>query len=127
VHNGRNYPEAYTEEQLSIISRYNPGVRENDVHLRHFRGRRCNAGKSLIRIVANGNVVRRGEDHTSLGKIYTGLALHEHAQPCLLNYCPCFSPDRLFDDPNEKPVVAPLDPLTRFKLLRTRFMSWWER
>ena len=127
MHDGKFYPAAYTEEQLDFMAQRSTGPQDDDVRLRRFRGRRCNAGKSLIRIVANGNVVRCAGDHTSLGNIYTGFALHEEAQPCLLNRCPCFSVDRLFDDPNEKPAETPLDTLMRFRLMRARFVSWWEQ
>lgn len=127
LHEGKRYPDSYTEGQLAFMERFTPGVRDNGDYLRRFRGRRCNAGKWLVRIVANGNVVRCAGDHTSLGNIYTGFALHDEPRPCLLDYCPCFSPDRLFDDPDEKPVLEPLGPIARLELLRKRFVSWWEQ
>lgn len=103
---GRVYPDAYTDEQRTMILKYDHACNARTTReIPNYRGRLCNAGKSLVRIDTLGNVTRCVADTTSLGNIYTGFKLFEQAQPCVVSRCPCFSPDRLFGVGGEERVL----------------------
>lgn len=103
VFEGKVYPDAYTDEQRAVILKYDPGCSIRSTYeIPDYYGRRCNAGKSLIRIEANGDITRCVADRTPLGNIYTGFELRDEPRRCIVHGCPCFSPDRLFEDSGEE-------------------------
>jgi MoaA/NifB/PqqE/SkfB family radical SAM enzyme len=91
---GKEYPKAYIDKQIKVILEYNP--EENKIKgIPNYYGRNCNAGKSLVKILENGNITRCVVDKTLLGNIYTGFTLNTEAKPCIKKRCPCFDPKRL--------------------------------
>lgn len=125
---GKVYPESYTEEEKNILLKYSPTYNNEEFWSRNFFGRKCNAGKNLIRIKSNGDVTRCAGDNTLLGNIFTGFKLYETAKPCVLKTCPCYSPDRLFDDP-EAVVDLPAGVVlaSRVKQIRNKLKGWWDQ
>ena len=93
---GQLYPDAYTEQQRQVFKRLDPSMNIRAETVPNYRGRICNDGKSLIRIDPNGDVTRCKTDRQLLGSIYTGIQLFDELQPCRVNRCPCFGPERLF-------------------------------
>jgi MoaA/NifB/PqqE/SkfB family radical SAM enzyme len=110
---GRKYPEAYTDAERKLIHRYAPG----DTYTRqipNYRGRKCNAGCKLVRVLEDGSVTRCVTDNRSMGNVFTGLDLDDAPQACVVERCPCYGPARLFegieDDwegPPESPAESP--------------------
>ena len=97
VFEGVRYPEAYTEEQRKMFLDLDPTCNIRVETVPNYRGLLCNAGKSLIRVDPNGDIVRCKVDRLKLGNIYTGFNLFEELRPCRVNRCPCYGPERLFD------------------------------
>jgi MoaA/NifB/PqqE/SkfB family radical SAM enzyme len=128
MHDGKTYPAAYTKEQRDIISRYSPNRGEEKVWSTEFLGCLCKAGKNLIRIKGNGDITRCAGDHTLLGNIFTGFELFDAPRPCMLKKCPCFSPDRLIDDPSAR-VDVPALKVWAAGLRHTinKLRGWWEQ
>jgi MoaA/NifB/PqqE/SkfB family radical SAM enzyme len=89
---GRLYPDAYTDEERSILLKYNPDE-AFAAKVPDFYGKRCRAGLSLLRINLDGEVIRCVGDSSSLGNVFTGFVLYEHPQPCNVHRCPCFHPE----------------------------------
>lgn len=128
VYKNRTYPWSYSEEEKKILSKYYPNHDDEEFCPRNFFGRNCNAGKNLVRIKSNGDITRCVGDHTLLGNIFTGFELYETAQPCVLKSCPCFAPDRLFDD-SAAVVNVPVRMVLASKLrqIRNKLKGWWEQ
>jgi hypothetical protein len=124
----RSYPASYTKEQNAVIAGYSASRGETEGETRHFNGRRCNAGKNLVRIKSNGDVVRCPADHSLLGNVFSGFRLYEAARPCLVHVCPCFAEDRLFDDVETGPAASVRMPLAaRARHFRNKLKGFWEQ
>ena len=93
---GRLYPESYTEDERELIRRYARGATRTR-RIPNYRGRRCNAGSRLVRILEDGNMTRCVTDTTSLGNVFTGFRLFDEPRPCTVTRCPCYGPKTLFD------------------------------
>ncbi|BCS88756.1 radical SAM protein [Pseudodesulfovibrio sediminis] len=84
--NGRRYPEAY-------------GERARDIFLDHpeqgkkvafnFYDVPCTAGKTLLRMEADGTIFRCPGDKTVLGNILDTVNFLQKAEPCIKKRCPC--------------------------------------
>lgn len=83
----RRYPDAYSDEAKELIQRYNPYPLWYPFN---FKGIKCNAGKTFIRIEENGTVVRCCQDNKVLGDIFNGIILNKKAEPCRAYECPCY-------------------------------------
>jgi len=128
VYNNRVYPRSYSEEQKHIMLKYSSAGKKDIFQSRNFYGRKCNAGKNIIRIKTNGDITRCVGDHSLLGNIFTGFELYETARPCILKTCPCFSPDRLFAGLEADTVVPPrLTLAAKLREKRNRLRGWWDQ
>ncbi len=94
-YNGKNYPDAYTDEERALLFKYDPGC-DFAYEVPNNFGRRCNAGMSLLRVDTEGFVSRCVGDKKVLGNVYSSFTIHDSPQPCQVNRCPCFTEDLLF-------------------------------
>lgn len=96
VFNKRIYPNSYDSKALSLLEKYCPSF--------HFpntqKGKKCNAGYSLIRINSYGNIFRCSDDNTKLGNIIKGFELYNKPKECTAIRCNCYSPTSLFGNAN---------------------------
>jgi len=128
VYDGKAYPASYTKEQYEVIRKFDPRYTWNEYSARAFNGRICNAGKSLVRIKSNGDVIRCATYHSLLGNIYTGFQLYDTARPCVMRFCTCFSPERLFDGHEHDPIVPTrLSAAARLRNVRNKLIGFWEQ
>jgi len=130
VHDGRKYPDSYTEEERrEIFLEHSPEYNRDRVKGRNFYGRRCNAGKNIVRVRNNGDMVPCLSDNTLLGNIYTGFKLNEEPLVCRIPYCGCFSTENLFDDPGQRAKIEVPPPFTFLESQRGtyhRLKGWWQ-
>lgn len=124
VYRLRAYPEFYTKKQRETILKSSPDAFRRTLF---YPGNvRCEAGKSLVRIAADGTVTRCVGDHTALGNIYSGFSLLDEATPCNAPFCPCFGWD-LIDDEDKKMLIreALADKIVIKPLLRRYAGYYW--
>lgn len=125
VYKLRAYPEFYTKKQREIILKSSPDAFRRTLF--YPGNARCEAGKSLVRIAADGSVTRCVGDHTLLGDIYSGFSLFKEATPCNAPFCSCFGWD-LIDDEDKKILIrnALADKIVLNPLLR-RYAGYYLR
>lgn len=91
-HNGKKYPNAYTEEEKEMMRPYLGDIDRVTYHLnaQSPKGRLCNAGYMYADIQADGNVVRCAQlGHKSIGNITDDMFnLLEKPLPCEAETCP---------------------------------------
>lgn len=93
-HNGKRYPESYTEEERSFIEPFLGESRGEKFQLRpkDVKGGLCRAGQVYASIKSNGDAVRCGGSGSprSLGNIFKGnFSLLDRPSPCESDHCPC--------------------------------------
>jgi len=88
---GKNYPESYTDKELSIIKKY---LLDSNVELGsaygklNYYGHYCSAGKNYFVIDANGDVSRCSTLYKKTGNFYKGnFILNDHSKPCIVTNC----------------------------------------
>jgi MoaA/NifB/PqqE/SkfB family radical SAM enzyme len=88
IYKGKLYPGAYTTNEKRLILSYSPDAFKKTTFF--SRGLRCGAGMDLIRIWPDGRISRCVADDKLLGSAEKGVKLFDSAQPCLVDWCPCF-------------------------------------
>jgi MoaA/NifB/PqqE/SkfB family radical SAM enzyme len=130
VHDGKAYPESYTAEELQkIFLEHSPDYNRDRVKGRELYGRRCNAGKDLVRVRGNGDMTPCLADNTLLGNVYTGFRLNEEPVICRVPYCGSWSLENLFCDSTEHVEIEEPPPLTYLERQRQTFhklKGWWQ-
>ncbi len=130
MYDGKLYPESYTEEEYQeIFLRQSPEYNRDRVKRGSLYGRRCNAGKNLVRVRCNGDVIPCLHDYNLLGNIFTGFKLNEDPIVCRSPYCGAWSYETLFDDPQgpaEKEDLPPLTFIERQRQTYNQFKGWWQ-
>ncbi|MFC2091715.1 hypothetical protein ACFLTD_02980 [Elusimicrobiota bacterium] len=86
-HNMKMYPMSYSRRQSDLIIKYNP---QGIFHPFCFRGRKCNAGRTYMRIRANGEVNRCNNDSRILGDVISGIKLDDSPGICREYVCSCY-------------------------------------
>jgi len=91
IYRGRLYPEAYTQNERTLIKNSNPDAfRET---LFYSRGITCAAGQQMIRLWPDGTISRCVADKTPMGNLTNGVSLNKNPTPCKMPYCSCFGMD----------------------------------
>jgi len=86
-YNGRNYPEAYTKEQMQLI-----GINGSWFKKVKRKGSLCPAGQKTSLIFPDGKVARCGQigENMVLGSFFDkDFKLLDNPLPCEAEYCPC--------------------------------------
>jgi MoaA/NifB/PqqE/SkfB family radical SAM enzyme len=98
-HEGKKYPQSYTQEEKEMMRPYIGDVDRVEYHLngQSPRGKLCKAGHSYASIQADGNVVRCGPmSQSSIGNILDeNFSLLAGASACDADYCPCNEYDNI--------------------------------
>lgn len=98
-HEGKKYPDAYTEEEREVLRLYIGEIDRIAYHLnaKSTKGILCNAGHTYACIQANGNIVRCGQlSNKSIGNILDEeFQLFNNPLPCESDYCPCNEYDNI--------------------------------
>lgn len=92
VYEGKTYPRDYTEEERKMFYESIPSEIDRAASFENlsFFGVPCTAGKNLVRIMPNGNIVRCPHDREYLGNMFEGkMELHETVKKCKVPYCKC--------------------------------------
>lgn len=128
VYEGRKYPGGYTREQKKIIRSPSCGGAEGSMGPASYFGLNCRAGRNLIRVLSNGDVVRCAGDFNLLGNIFTGFELYESPRPCIAKVCPCYSQERLISDRGCEDELSAMDVyLSRLRGKINRLREWWHQ
>jgi MoaA/NifB/PqqE/SkfB family radical SAM enzyme len=128
VYRGKKYPASYTGEERELIRSLSPDTSGDSIGPVRWFGMDCSAGRNLIRVLSNGDVVRCAGDFTLLGNIFTGFELYDSPQPCIAGVCPCYSPDRLIS--GDRPAADISRTKVFFSRLRgrlNRLREWWDQ
>ena len=92
-HNGKKYPESYTQEERDTMRPYLGDIDRVDYHLnaQSPRGKLCNAGYKYANIQGNGNVVRCGHLNDKVVGNITDENFNLFSSPslCEADSCPC--------------------------------------
>ena len=92
---GKQYPEAYTPAERTLLGGLTSGEDENKYRLLRgkTRGKLCHAGRVYANVKGNGDVFRCGVDafgRRPRGNIFDpDFRLHEEAMPCPYEKCSC--------------------------------------
>lgn len=86
---GKNYPQDYSDSEKELILKHDPTAFERQVPIA-VKGRKCDAGKTLIVILSNGDVTRCIADKTVIGSIFKGVEFSKGAEPCRVDICTCY-------------------------------------
>jgi len=84
-HNGKKYPDSYTEEELEIIKE--SGGEYKNHH--YQQGKLCNAGYNAAEVDIDGNVRICGPLKEKIGNIYTGIKFKKDMIRCPIRLCGC--------------------------------------
>jgi len=93
VWQGKQYPEAYTDEEYSIFNFTDLGAATPAMHNR--KNKKCNAGYNVIIGYHDGSICRCYSLPDYMGNLYTGFKLDDTLISCPLDYCDC--PLSVFD------------------------------
>ncbi|MBD3179739.1 MAG: radical SAM protein [Candidatus Latescibacteria bacterium] len=128
VFEGKKYPGSYTGAERDIIRSLRHDSAGEEIGPRSWFGMYCGAGRNLIRVLSNGDVVRCAGDFNLLGNIFTGFRLYESPRPCIAGVCPCYSPEQLVDgrQPAEKFLAIELFN-SRLRGRINRLREWWHQ
>ena len=128
VYRGRKYPAAYTAGEKDIIRSLSPDSSGEQIGPARWFGMNCSAGRNLVRVLSNGDVVRCAGDFRVLGNIFTGFELYDSSRPCIARVCPCYSPERLINGKRvaENPGIASVFP-ARLRERASRLREWWHQ
>lgn len=128
VYAGKKYPHSYTMQQKEVMFSLFPELKKKGAVTKSLFGLRCKAGRNLIRVLSNGDVVRCAGDFTLLGNIFTGFKLYDSPRPCIAKVCPCYSPERLITDfENREHPSWPSVYTSRLKSNINRLREWWQQ
>ncbi|MFO7916039.1 MAG: radical SAM protein [Candidatus Krumholzibacteriales bacterium] len=128
VFRGRKYPAAYTAGEKEIIRSFSPDTSDRGIGPRSRSGLSCSAGRNLIRVLSNGDVVRCAGDFRLLGNIFTGFELYDSPKPCIVRVCPCYSPDRLITGESQAEDLSPATVfISRLSERFGRLREWWHQ
>ena len=98
-HEGKKYPESYTQEDKEMMRPYLGDMDRFSYHLnaQSPRGKLCNAGYKYASIQGDGNVARCGPlSGKSIGSILDeNFRLLDNPLPCEADHCPCNEYDNL--------------------------------
>jgi len=102
---GKRYPQSYSQSERELIRKYAPGDSYTK-EIPNYKGRRCNAGYRLVRILEDGSMTRCVTDNESLGNVFTGFRLYDEPRRCRVTRCPCYGPTRLFEGIEDEPAAV---------------------
>ncbi len=129
-HEGKFYPEAYSEEELQdIFLGLSPEYNRERANRGTLYGRRCNAGIDLVRVRCNGDVIPCLHDYTLLGNVFSELELRKDPVVCRSPYCGAWSYETLFGESGELPEIEDIPPMTFMERQRqtfNQFKGWWQ-
>lgn len=97
-YNSKQYPESYTEQELSLIGWEDPEMKKNNLTINQmhiFKDKLCNAGHTYGVIHPDGRVQRCGGSGQSkdivVGNIFDDdFVMLSGPQPCRSEMCPCY-------------------------------------
>ena len=125
VHRLKLYPESYTKGERRTILDSSPDAFRRTIFYPH--GARCDAGRSLVRLLPDGTVTRCVADRTKQGTINTGIVLNNESLPCTVPCCSCFGWD-LIEDENKKELMRQnLTDKPPLQSIARRYIGYYKR
>lgn len=91
-YNGKIYPEAYSKNEMDVITRYMSSEIELPQYLkyRNFKGLYCSTGRRMLSLFPNGDIERCLSDKTPLGNFFSGnYKLPRKDKKCNIDICTC--------------------------------------
>lgn len=87
-HDGKKYPESYSEEDLELMRKYEVDFEINyPLSSKHLC---CNAGHNFLRVWPDGRITRCIADKTSHGHIESNIFFDKTSKRCNVDLCKCF-------------------------------------
>lgn len=89
--NGKNYPSAYTKNEMKLLRKYMTKERKKLLDMNfNLKGRKCLTGKNSIVINQEGQIFRCWGDQKPMGNFIKGeINLNSAAKPCQVDECKC--------------------------------------
>jgi hypothetical protein len=91
-YNGKTYPNAYTQDEIELITKYMSSGIEMPQYLkyRNFKGLRCGTGRLMMSMKPNGDLERCLSDYTGLGNFFDGnYRFPKKDKKCKTDICTC--------------------------------------
>jgi tetratricopeptide (TPR) repeat protein len=98
-HEGRHFPADYDTAARAILAER---PRSGRKMVYNFQTVPCRAGRDLLRMEPDGEVLHCPGDLTSHGNVLTGVRRNQGARPCRVERCPCFGIDYVQMEPAQE-------------------------